>query len=323
MSSSSLGASPSPAENPTSSDIGSTSGRPPRISLGVRHMLLSAFYFSVMSLLVRAASRLPSHELVLARATVCLILSYLWLRSAGVSPWGNHRPALLLRGLFGTIALLCFYYALVTLPLAEGVVLLYTSPIFTAALAAVLLDEPVTGRLLAAIACCAAGVLAIARPAILFGGGDDVSTLGVAVGFIGAMFSAGVSVLIRRVRGRDDPLVIVFYFPLVAVPVSLPFAIATWVWPTPIEWLMMLGFGVATQLAQIHMTRGLMLLPAGRATAIGYTQVVLVAIWGAIFFDEIPDALTLGGAGLILVGVLTIALTGVRGRAAGPAAPSG
>lgn len=312
------------AANPTSSDIvgGSGPGPTPRIPIGVRHMLLSAFYLSVMSLLVKAAGRLPSNELVLARATVCLVLSYLWLRKVGVRPWGNDRRSLLLRGLFGTIALLCFYYTLVKLPLAEAAVLLHMSPIFTAALAAVLLDEPVTARLVAAIACCAAGVVAIARPAILFGGSEHVNAIGVAVGFIGAMFSAGVSVLIRRVRGRDDPLVVVFYFPLVAVPVSLPFAIAAWVWPTPIEWIMMLGIGVATQLAQVHMTRGLVLLPAGRATAIGYTQVILAAVWGAIFFGEVPDALTLGGACLILVGVLSIALAGLRGRAPGPAVSS-
>src|SRR6188768_1933734 len=96
----------------------------PALSPGVRHMAASAFFFSLMSLLVKlAGSHLPSNQIVLARGVVCLVLSYGWLRSRAIRPWGNKPRALLLRGLFGTTALLCFYYTLVTLPFAESVVL--------------------------------------------------------------------------------------------------------------------------------------------------------------------------------------------------------
>jgi drug/metabolite transporter (DMT)-like permease len=282
-------------------------------------MLASAFFFSVMALLVKLAGRrLPSSELVLARAVVCLILSWLWLRRVGIRPWGSSPRMLVLRGLFGTVGLVCFYYTLVTLPLAESAVIAYTSPIFTAVLAALLLDEPITPRLVAAIAACVGGVVAIARPAFLFGSGAvEVEPLGVVIGFLGAMASACVYVLIRRIRGREHPLVVVFYFPLVSVPLILPFAVGVWIWPTPLEWLTMLGIGVATQLAQVHMTHGLVLLPVGRATAIGYVQVVFATIWGALLFDELPDLLTLGGAALIMIGVLSIALAGFQRRAVG------
>ncbi|HWM88567.1 MAG TPA: DMT family transporter [Kofleriaceae bacterium] len=295
------------------------SPRPPRIPLGIQHMAASAFFFSMMSLLVKlAGERLPSSQLVLVRAIVCLFLSWAWLRRSGVSPWGSHPWMLVLRGLFGTVGLVCFYYTLVTLPLAESVVIAHTSPIFTAALAALLLAEPISRRLLVAIVCCAGGVLAIARPALVFGGeGAPLDHWGVAVGFLGAVASACVYVLIRRIRDRENPLVMVFYFPLVTLPVVLPIAIARWVWPTPLEWLMLLGLGVATQLAQIHMTRGLVLVQAGRATAVGYIQVALAALWGALFFDEVPDLLTLGGALLILAGTLVLAFSGFRRRARG------
>jgi drug/metabolite transporter (DMT)-like permease len=122
-------------------------------------------------------------------------------------------------------------------------------------------------------------------------------------------------VLIRRIRDRESPLVMVFYFPLVTVPLALPFAVAQWVWPTPTEWLLLLGLGVATQMAQVHMTRGLVLVPAGRATAVGYLQVVLAAVWGALLFGELPDLLTLGGAALIIGGTLIVALLPRRGPA--------
>ncbi len=289
----------------------------PLLSPGVRHMAASAFFFSLMSLLVKlAGSRLPSNEIVLGRGVVCLVLSYGWLRASAIRPWGNNPRALLLRGLFGTTALLCFYYTLVTLPFAESVVLQHLNPIFAAMLAAVILHERIGGRLAIATALCLAGVLAITRPATLFGaeGAAHLPALGIAAGLAGAVSSSLVFVLIRSFGTKEDPLVVVFYFPLVTVPVVLPLALAGWVWPTPLEWLTLLGVGVATQLAQVHMTRGLALEPAGRASSILYLQVALAALWGAVFFDEIPDALTLLGAALIVGGTLTLVLRGRRER---------
>jgi drug/metabolite transporter (DMT)-like permease len=279
-------------------------------------MIASAFFFSIMGMLVKLAGvRLPSSQLVLVRGGVCLVLSWLWLRRAGISPWGRNPRMLLLRGLFGTVALVCFYYALVTLPLADAVVISHTSPIFTAALAALFLGERVSARLVAAFVCCAGGILAITRPAILFGGATaGLDPLGVAVAFAGALGSACVYVLIRRIRSRESPLVVVFYFPLVTVPVVFPYAATRWVWPTPLEWLIMACIGVATQLAQVHMTRGLVLLPAGRATMIGYIQVVLAAMWGSLVFGEVPDLLMAGGALLILAAIVSLMLPGLGRR---------
>lgn len=287
----------------------------PLLSPGVRHMAASAFFFSLMSLLVKlAGDRLPSNQIVLARGVVCLVLSYGWLRLHRIRPWGENPRALLLRGLFGTTSLLCFYYTLVTLPFAESVVLQHLNPIFAALLAALVLGERIGARLALATLLCLAGVVAITRPATLFGGSEHLPALGVAAGIAGAISSSLVFVLIRSFGSREDPLVVVFYFPLVTVPVVLPLAVIEWVWPTPLEWLTLLGVGIATQLAQVHMTRGLTLEPAGRASSILYLQVALAALWGALFFDEIPDLFTLLGAGLIVAGTLTLVLRGRRGR---------
>jgi drug/metabolite transporter (DMT)-like permease len=280
-------------------------------------MAAAALFYSLMSLLVKlAGSRLPSNEIVLARGLVCLVLSWFWLRARGIRPWGNDRRALLLRGLFGTASLLCLYYTLVTIPFAESIVLQHLNPIFAAILAAVLLRERIGARLALASALCLAGVVAITRPATLFGADEaaHLPALGIAAGLGGAVASSLVFVLIRSIGSKEDPLVVVFYFPLVTVPVVLPLAIAGWVWPTPLEWLTLLGVGVATQLAQIHMTRGLVLEPAGRASSILYLQVALAALWGALFFGEIPDAFTLLGAALIVGGTLILVLRGRRER---------
>ena len=79
-----------------------------------------------------------------------------------------------------------------------------------------------------------------------------------------------------------------------------------------IEWLLLGGVGLATQLGQVSLTRGLQSEPAGRATAISYFQVVLAAGWGVLFFAEVPDAWTLAGALLILLGTVAAVRSGAR-----------
>ena len=60
------------------------------------------------------------------------------------------------------------------------------------------------------------------------------------------------------------------YLPLVTVPATLPFALLGWVWPTAREWAVLVAMSVATQLAQVQLTRGLQRERAARATAVGY-----------------------------------------------------
>jgi drug/metabolite transporter (DMT)-like permease len=77
----------------------------------------------------------------------------------------------------------------------------------------------------------------------------------------------------------------------------------------------LVGVGVTTQIAQVYMTRGLQMERAGRATAVGYLQVVFAAAWGALFFAEFPDRWSLLGGSLILGSTLLLAERGRRERA--------
>jgi drug/metabolite transporter (DMT)-like permease len=278
-------------------------------------MALGAFWFSLMSLLVKVAGeRLPSQEIVLVRAAITFVLSYLLVRRTGVNIWGKNRRLLVLRGLLGFTALSCFYYSLVHLPLAEASIIQYTNPIFTAILAALLLREHMGRWDVGGVLVSFLGVLLIARPGLLFGASSQLSPLAVGLALTGALCSAGAYVTIRKMTG-EHPLVIVFYLPLVTLVATVPIAAPSLIWPTPIEWLVLAGVGITTQIAQVYMTRGLQMERAGRATAVGYLQVVFAAIWGALFFAEFPDGWSLVGGALILGSTLLLAERGRRERA--------
>ena len=297
-------------------------GSPAAATVGARALVLSALAFAWMGLFVKlAGERLPSQQIVTVRALISLMLTLALLRRAGVSPWGKNRVQLFLRGVFGFGGLSCFYYALVHLPLAEATVIQYTNPIFTAFLAALVLGEALTRRLGVALVLAFAGVVVIARPAGLFGAAA-IDPFVVAVGFVGALLSACAYVLVRRLSRSEHELVIILYFPLVALPASLPGAFGVLsdggnlVLPRGLDWIWLLGVGISAQAAQIWLTRGIRRLPAGAATAILYLQIVFATALGAMILGEIPDSWTLVGSVLVLSGTVLVARRRPRGSQA-------
>lgn len=274
---------------------------------GITMLVLGALGFSVMSVCVKLAGReLPVPMLVLARGVVTLVLSSAWVIRKGISPWGNDRKRLLLRGVLGTGGLACFFYAVANLPLAEATVIHYLNPILTSLVALVFLGERLDRGLIVALVASVIGTVLVTRPGAMFGAETPLPTAGVLAALGGAVFSAFAYTTVRRLRFTDDPHVIVMYFPVVAVPATLPFAIATWQSPTPRGWLLLLALGVATQVSQVWLTKGLALVPAGRATTVGYVQIAFAAVWGFLVFEELPAASTVAGAVLIVAGVLLL-----------------
>lgn len=279
-----------------------------RFPVGLRFMAGSALFFSAMSMLVKVASErgIPAMEIVLVRCAVMTLLTAGLARAAGVSLGGVDRRRLLSRGLAGATALSLFYYALGRLPLGDATALHYTAPIWTAALAAQLLDERPGRSLLIALALSGAGVVLITRPAIVFGGAA-LDTLGVAAALAGATLSGLAYVSVRQLRKTDHPLTVVFWLSWLGVTVALPFAIAGWVPLRPADWLILVAVGLTTQVAQVMMTRGLHLETAGRAVAVGYLQVVFAFGWGFLVFGTRPTAMGLLGAALVVASTLALA----------------
>ena len=297
--------------------------------LGLRYMAAGALSFSLMSVLVKVAGQtLPTMEVVLARSVVVTVLAWGTLRRRG-RPLGGREPRiLLLRGLLGFVALTCFYYGVIHLPLADATVIQYTNPVFTALLAA-----PVLGELLRPVEILLAlaslgGVVLVAQPTFLFGEtGASLDPVAVGVALAGALFSAAAYVTVRRLKG-EDPMVVVLYFAAFSTVASLPATIPVWVAPDPREWLVLAGVGLTTHLGQVFLTLGLQRERAGRAMTVAYLQIVFAAVWGVLFFDEIPDLLSVLGAFVIVGSIVLVARShrgapGAHRGAPGDAAESG
>jgi drug/metabolite transporter (DMT)-like permease len=270
---------------------------------GLVYMAASAFSYSVMTVLVKLASpRLPTGEIVLARAIVTLVLSYAMLVRAGLSPWGTQRGKLVLRGLLGFGGLSGYYAAIAFLPIADATTIQQIVPVLTAVLAWWLLDEKIGWSAFIALACGFGGVLVIVHPS-----GAGLNPTGVLVALGAAVCSSIAYVTVRTLSRSEHALVIVFYFPLVATPLAIPWAAVEWVTPAPIDLLLLLAIGVSTQVAQVFLTMGLAAERVGRATAVGYLQIVFAIGWQLAVFGQAPAVSTLLGAALIIGGTFVVA----------------
>ncbi len=271
---------------------------------GVWELVAAAALFSVMSLLVKkAGEELPSQMIVMGRAVVTLVMSYAWIRAAGLSARGNAHGWLIVRGVFGFLGLMCFFYAVTHLPLAEATVLHFLNPIFTVIIAAVVLKEGVGAVLLVGLLLGLCGTALVLQPTTTV-----LDHTGVLAALGGAIASAFAYVTVRHLRGTDDPLVVVFWFSIVAVPAAIPFVVPVFEWPTPRGWVLLAAVGVVTQLGQVCITRGLSKVEAGPATTIGYLQIAFAALWGVLVFGEPLAPTTLLGAGLVFAGTAIVAL---------------
>lgn len=269
-------------------------------------MILSALGFALMSACVKYVGQygIPVFEIVAARALVSLIISYIDVKRKRISVWGNNRPLLLLRGVVGTIALICVYYAVTTLPLAEATILQYIHPVFTALLAVLFLKERVQFSTLVCIVLCLLGVFTMVKPTLSVSSASALPMMSVIIAICGAFLSAVAYVIVRKLSTTEDPSVIIFYFPMVALPVSLLLIGDNFIWPSLSITLILVLIGIFTQVGQIGLTKAMQTQAAGKASAYSYVQIVFSIILGVIFFGEVPSGWTYLGGSLIVLGAL-------------------
>jgi len=268
-------------------------------------LVACALAFSLMTVCVKHLDdRVPVAEIVLVRSVISLAITLTMLSRIGVSPWGEQRGLLVLRGVLGTGALLFFFEALGDLPLAAATLIQYTYPTLTAISAWLLLGEPLRRRIGIAVLLGWLGVTLVVQPDWMGAAVTSLPVLAVLIGLGGALLTALAYVSVRRLSIREHPLVIVFYFPFISVPVTIPLIWGIGVWPSPTEWLWLIGVGLFTQLGQVWLTEGLAALPAARATSINYVQVVFATLWGVLFFAEPVTGTVVIGAACVLAATL-------------------
>ena len=268
------------------------------MSQGVKYMLFASFTFMVMKVCVKLIPHIPAIEIILFRSVISLAISLYFLTKQRVSIWGNNKLVLFGRGVSGAIALIIYFSLLQQIPLATASTLQYLAPIFTAVLGIFLVGEKVKHIQWVFFAMSFTGILVIQGfdPRILF--------IHVAMGIGASLFMGLAYNFIRKLKTSEHPLVIIFYFPLVMLPVSGIWASFVWVQPQGMDWLILILVGITTQIAQFLMTKAYQKEELSKVSILSYIGIIYSIAFGFFIFDETYNLVTYGGMALVLSGVI-------------------
>jgi len=269
-------------------------------SPGVKLMLIASIAFAWMNVSVKSIGHIPVFEVILFRAIITLIISYAILKKRKVNPWGTHHKFLIARGVFGAIGLVCYFYTLQHMHLANAIVIHYLSPIFTTLIALMFLGEKVRRIQWISFAISFSGV-------IMVKGFANVNTLDFLIGMAGAFFSGLAYNAIRNMKDKEDADVIVFYHPLISLPIVLLYIIVfpqTLVMPQEWDWFFLLGTGLFTQMGQYYITRAYQMDTAARISSVSYIGIFWGVLLGKFIFGDSYPADVLFGMTVVLGGVM-------------------
>jgi drug/metabolite transporter (DMT)-like permease len=218
-----------------------------------------------------------------------------------------------LRGVFHTLAVILWFYAMTQIPIAEVTAMNYLNPVYVTLGAALLLGERLAARRIAAVVAALLGVLVILRP-----GFREVETGHLAM-LLTALLFAGSYLCAKPLSGRHSAAVIVALLSVTVTVGLAPFALAVWVPPTwaDLGWMFLVAcFATAGHYA---MTRAFAAAPIAVTQPVTFLQMVWAVLLGWALFDEPPDGFVILGAGIIIAAVSFIAWRESRlGRATTP-----
>ncbi|MDX5340628.1 MAG: DMT family transporter [Cyclobacteriaceae bacterium] len=261
-------------------------------------MLLAGVFFAMMNVSVKFIPHIPAIEIVWFRSVFSLVFTFILLQQKKIYVFGNHKGSLVIRGLVGSISLILFFYTLQRIPLASAVTMQYLSPIFTTILGVFIIKERVMPIQFLYFAMAFAGVL------IIQGFDPRVDAVSAVMGVTSGLAAGLAYNMIRKLKTSEHPLVIVFYFPLVTLPIASVIMFFDWVTPTGWDWLMLLWIGFCTQSAQYFMTVAYQTGNLSRVSSLSYMSVLYALAFGYFLFGETFPIEAYLGMALVLVGIL-------------------
>ncbi|MBM4778575.1 MAG: DMT family transporter [Archangiaceae bacterium] len=277
-------------------------------------IVLSSVFFASMAVLARHLSKqVPPFQLSFIRFAIgsALMTSvFLWRRTP---PDLRHSKKLLLRGLFGTAAVLTYFVAIQRLGSGPATVLNYCSPIYAALFASIFLKERPSGLMRAGLALATVGAVLVSIATGEFSQPLNPGLGGLA-GLVSGVFGGAAITVIRSLRSDTNAPTVFLAFSGVGMVISAPLALPSWV---PLDGVLLplaLLMGLLSVGGQLLFTYGMGFTTATSGSATTQLVPVLAWVFGVVLLSEPIAPLSALGAVLCVGGVLLGALQPRAGR---------
>lgn len=266
-------------------------------------MLGGAFAFAVMGAFAHAAGGYCDWQVVaLARSGLALLIGGLLAAQRGTALVFFRPKTLWVRSLAGSISVMCTFYALSRLPIADALTLTNMFPLWIA-----LLSWPVLGKfpdraVWLGIGCGLTGVVVMQQPYLAEG---NLGTLAAVL----ASFSSAVALIGLHRLKQVAPTAVVVHFSTVSVvsllamllifpaengwgsPLRLP-------WPAP---ALLLGVGLFATAGQLLLTRAYGAGAPTRVAVVGLSQVGFAMVFDTLIWDRAFQLHSLIGILLVML----------------------
>lgn len=270
---------------------------------GTLCIVLSALSFALMNVFVKMAGDLPSAEKSLFRNLIAAgIAGFVIIKSSQDLHYPKKAwPNLILRSLLGTIGILCNYYAVDHLFLADASAIQKLVPFITIVTSAFILKEKPT-RLQIGLVCLAfVFSLLIIKPSF-----SNVNLAASLIAALGALCAGIAYVYVRKLSLQGvDKSKIIFFFSVFSLLVFIPMTMLNFVKPTGMQLFYLLMAGIAASGGQYAVTYAYSFAPASQISIFDYSQIVFSALFGFLFFGQIADWMSwIGYAALITLALI-------------------
>lgn len=273
------------------------------VRAGIVFVLASVFLFAGLNALIKwLTARYPINQVIFFRtlfslaAAAMLVFAHGGLSGLRTQRLGEHAA----RACMQFMSMACMFTALSLMPLADAVALSFAAPMFMTMLSVPLLGERVGIHRWSAVVLGLVGVLIMLRP------GPGVLQGGAVFALAHAFLMATVTVALRRMSLTEASSTLVFYQNLVAFLISIALLPLGWTAPTWTDLGLLAALGLGSGLAQFWWTQGFARVPAAIAAPFSYTTMVWSILFGYMIWGDLPDAMLLIGAAIVIASGLYI-----------------
>lgn len=267
-------------------------------SKAILFICLSAFFFNLMNIFVRLAGDVPSIQKSFFRNLVAVFVAVLMIIKSGEGfhPAKKNLPVLILRSFFGTVGILCNFYAVDHLTLANASILNKMAPFMVLIFSFFILKEKLKPMHLLIILTAFAGCFFVVKPSP-----ENLDMAGSLAGLMGGVSAGLAYTFVRKASlGGEKGATIVLFFSLFSCLSVLPYIIANYHPMSLHQLIMLLLAGAAATGGQFSVTAAYSNAPSKQISVYDYTQVLWAALLGFFLFGDIPDIFSIAGYVLIV-----------------------
>ena len=264
---------------------------------GILYIIMAGLFFALMTFFVRMAGNLPTMQKAFFRNAVAAVAAlFLLARSEeGFKIKKSSWRDLFLRSFFGTMGLICNFYAVDRLAIADANILNKLSPFFAIIMSYFILKEKANKTEWLCVVVAFIGALFVVKPSM------DMQFVNAMIGMLGGFGACVAYTFVRKLgkAGERGP-VIVMCFSVFSCIVTAPFLIIGAKPMSLYQIVMLLLAGAAATGGQLSITKAYTKAPAKEISVFDYSQVVFAAALGLVFLGQIPDLMSIIGYVIII-----------------------